>query len=841
MIQDKIEKYFNRNANLHILFFFEADGFHEEEIKQLQLKDIRVVEFTGQWFNLKIKFCKEWKDEKVFLYLRQPSPQTQEDFLNFPLLDLLKANSELKLGDIADFMEEFGLKPHQHKLVDTYILELQKSQVQQVVQPLLTTSTFEEKALKQGLIAAFLELNKIENWDIILVRLLSYSMENKQKNLMKALNRIVKIGLLDDLNNQIRLAFNCTITGNDSEEITDLVRRLKYNSIVQNLVVSPADPYEKLKIKDSNCIAHLNRIRETGLNHPTFGKAFAEVLDVNGKSILDNKLVEIYGSEADYVYMPEALKWEIIGHILKIEELTPAEAEKSLQRLYIQTQEEGTIKEILLFLLYSAAMFSKINEAGTLILDKPEEYLQQYTNNYSNIDMYYRKSIELYHQLDTNNIPVEEQLEEIKKKIERSYSRFSFQLNNEWLKCIEAKGFEYKNIECDKQYDFFNNKIAPLQKKVAVIISDALRYEVAQELLSELHKDEKNVSTLSFQLASLPSETSFGMSNLLPGNVFTYDGEISIDGEKPVNVEQRDKILKKRSERCSAVSYDTILNSSKQENRELFKADVVYIYHDIIDKEGHKGTERNVFLAAKTAITELAKLVKLIHGGFNVTKVIVTSDHGFLYNDSEIEEADKNEMEDSDIIESGARHYITNNHQDITIGYKIPLYKVSRYQEPWYVVIPDSVNRFKKPGSRYKFTHGGGSLQELVVPIIESARKEERIQRKVKATLLSKNLSIVSNNLKFQLIQEKPISATEKECSLEIGIYDGSTLVSNIGSLTLNSTGELPTERAFTVRIALNTKVTASVLKLKIFDKEDLLNPLIEESVKNNTLIERDF
>jgi hypothetical protein len=36
MIQDKIEKYFNRNANLHILFFFEADGFHEEEIKRAQ-------------------------------------------------------------------------------------------------------------------------------------------------------------------------------------------------------------------------------------------------------------------------------------------------------------------------------------------------------------------------------------------------------------------------------------------------------------------------------------------------------------------------------------------------------------------------------------------------------------------------------------------------------------------------------------------------------------------------------------------------------------------------------------------------------------------------------------
>jgi hypothetical protein len=30
-------------------------------------------------------------------------------------------------------------------------------------------------------------------------------------------------------------------------------------------------------------------------------------------------------------------------------------------------------------------------------------------------------------------------------------------------------------------------------------------------------------------------------------------------------------------------------------------------------------------------------------------------------------------------------------------------------------------------------------------------------------------------------------------------------------------------------------------LKLKVFDKEDMLNPLIEERVQNNTLIQTDF
>jgi hypothetical protein len=59
--------------------------------------------------------------------------------------------------------------------------------------------------------------------------------------------------------------------------------------------------------------------------------------------------------------------------------------------------------------------------------------------------------------------------------------------------------------------------------------------------------------------------------------------------------------------------------------------------------------------------------------------------------------------------------------------------------------------------------------------------------------------------------------------------------------LLLNSTNELPSERIFTVSLSLNTKVAETLLKLKIYDKDDLLNPLMEEIVKNNTLIERDF
>jgi hypothetical protein len=90
-------------------------------------------------------------------------------------------------------------------------------------------------------------------------------------------------------------------------------------------------------------------------------------------------------------------------------------------------------------------------------------------------------------------------------------------------------------------------------------------------------------------------------------------------------------------------------------------------------------------------------------------------------------------------------------------------------------------------------------------------------------------------------VQENPLSAKEKERTVVIAMYSNDEVVSNKVQLLLNSTNELPSERIFTVSLSLNTKVAETLLKLKIYDKDDLLNPLMEEIVKNNTLIERDF
>jgi hypothetical protein len=41
--------------------------------------------------------------------------------------------------------------------------------------------------------------------------------------------------------------------------------------------------------------------------------------------------------------------------------------------------------------------------------------------------------------------------------------------------------------------------------------------------------------------------------------------------------------------------------------------------------------------------------------------------------------------------------------------------------------------------------------------------------------------------------------------------------------------------------LILNKSTTSTMLQLRIYDEEDMLNPIIRETVKNNTMIEQDF
>ena len=76
------------------------------------------------------------------------------------------------------------------------------------------------------------------------------------------------------------------------------------------------------------------------------------------------------------------------------------------------------------------------------------------------------------------------------------------------------------------------------------------------------------------------------------------------------------------------------------------------------------------------------------------------------------------------------------------------------------------------------------------------------------------------------------------------GLFHGEEPVSTEKLLTLNSPDAVNiNNRVYEVTMTLSKSVSGSMLELRIYDEDDAgrLNPIIRETVKNNTMIEQDF
>jgi len=846
MIEEKIKDYFHRFSDLRILFFFDEDQEYLEEVKGLDLSDIHIEYWQNTPFSLKVKLLGELKDQKVVLYIPMAHPNNQEAYHNFPLMGLLLANKELQLDNVGGFMEDYGLQRHQKALVSKYMKELKYTGVQDVCKPILNAASFTEPALQKGLVSSFLKFKTIESWPILVAKLVTLSDLKEAATLQKVSKKISDLNFEEEVVRHIQEVTGHNIQNINQESLLQVARSILYNKLTQTIATAEAsDPYKLFKINDTTQLTRLNQMLQ-GVDRISALKSSLDLLMQQvSKDVKGAKLIDIYGDNANFAEYNTDMIWAVLTKRQVHIGSSPKEIIKKLETLSLQQDLEAAVKACLRYVIHVAKMHQLVGDVSSYILDRPEEYVQLYTNTLYKIDGSYRRAIASYKNLDIPEIPKAFGLEQIHTELNGAYDKHTDMLNREWLKCLHHFDFDYSKINVPKQYDFYDTEIATADQKVVVIISDALRYEAAQELLSEMHGDSKNTAEIRYMLASIPSKTNVGMAQLLPGKDKTFnEGDIKSDGLSTSGTANRTKLLKSINEASDAIQYGDLDGLERPQVREVFKNDIVYVYHDVIDATGDKkSSERRTFDAVEDSVEELKKFVKLLHASYNVAKVYITADHGFLYNDEEIKEKDKENIAESTAINTHNRYYLTKAQSNPDLGYSIPFSATSIFKDDLFVTIPFSVNRYKKKGVGHQFVHGGGSLQELVVPLIESSRKREKVTKKVTPIIINKGaLRIVSNILKLNILQEDEVSRLVKERIINIGLYNESGLVSNDENLLLNFTSESPSERMARIELTLAANaVSETFLKLKIFDVDDMLNPLIEERIQNNTLIQTDF
>ena len=817
-----------------------------EEVKGLDLSDIHIEYWQNTPFSLKVKLLGELKDQKVVLYIPMAHPNNQDAYHNFPLMGLLLANKELQLDNVGGFMEDYGLQRHQKALVSKYMKELKYTGVQDVCKPILNAASFTEPALQKGLVSSFLKFKSIESWPILVAKLVTLSDPKEAATLQKVSKKISDLNFEEEVVRHIQEVTGHSIQKINQESLLQVARSILYNKLTQTIATAEAsDPYKLFKINDTTQLTRLNQMLQ-GVDRISALKSSLDLLMQQvSKDVKGAKLIDIYGDNANFAEYNTDMIWAVLTKRQVHIGSSPKEIIKKLETLSLQQDLEAAVKACLRYVIHVAKMHQLVGDVSSYILDRPEEYVQLYTNTLYKIDGSYRRAIASYKNLDIPEIPKAFGLEQIHTALNGAYDKHTDMLNREWLKCLHHFDFDYSKINVPKQYDFYDTEIATADQKVVVIISDALRYEAAQELLSEMHGDSKNTAEIRYMLASIPSKTNVGMAQLLPGKDKTFnEGDIKSDGLSTSGTANRTKLLKSINEASDAIQYGDLEGLERPQVREVFKNDIVYVYHDVIDATGDKkASERRTFDAVEDSVEELKKFVKLLHASYNVAKVYITADHGFLYNDEEIKEKDKENIAESTAINTHNRYYLTKAQTSPELGYSIPFSATSIFKDDLFVTIPYSVNRYKKQGVGHQFVHGGGSLQELVVPLIESSRKREKVTKKVTPIIINKGaLRIVSNILKLNILQEDEVSRLVKERTINIGLYNESGLVSNDEKLLLNFTSESPSERMARIELTLAADaVSETFLKLKIFDVDDMLNPLIEERIQNNTLIQTDF
>jgi len=111
-------------------------------------------------------------------------------------------------------------------------------------------------------------------------------------------------------------------------------------------------------------------------------------------------------------------------------------------------------------------------------------------------------------------------------------------------------------------------------------------------------------------------------------------------------------------------------------------------------------------------------------------------------------------------------------------------------------LIPKSINKIRVQGGGNRFVHGGASLQELVIPLIEvNIGKGKKEIKEVNVDIIPiRNIS--TNNVNISLFQSEVVDEKTKPLTLKISFQsvDG-VLLSDEFKHTFNSTEQYDTNR----------------------------------------------
>lgn len=455
-----------------------------------------------------------------------------------------------------------------------------------------------------------------------------------------------------------------------------------------------------------------------------------------------------------------------------------------------------------------------------------KEYFDAYKTRLFRFDRLYRLFNEYASFADSKGWGL---LKELKERIEDMYQHwFLDELALAWETKADLKSWKIEGTR--NQYEFYGafpeSKVGDKNATVFVIISDALRYEVGDEIAEALNGRYRFKATCEAMLSCVPSYTSLGMAALLPHRraEISDKGEILLDGKGCASLNQRNEVLSLY--KGMAIRAEEFRNMSRDEARQLMRdAKIVYVYHNTIDAIGDDAkTEDKTFAAVRTAVAEVCDMAAFAVNNLSAKYVFVTADHGFVYTNRRPDETDRNKVADAGIemMKQNKRYALNKNipmMANVRQGNLSNTSGVTAEMDCSFV-IPKGMNLFYFTGGA-RFFHGGMSLQEVVVPVItiEQVRgkeKEKTREKTVGVQVLGQEHRITTGRHRFEMLQTEAVSERIKPVTYKIGIYADTEPVSDIQTVTFDSISQEMADRKKEMTLTLKNIVFSNTEKYRL-------------------------
>lgn len=771
-----------------LVFWYDVGRDMREAYDALELPDVTKVEIQNNEFGLKYRILKQEPETRFLLFKDGPAPNDIDNWL----LDLELASVVFKADQSAIWLAELGLPTQLLGVVQEH--------------PEFYRSTKRIEALKQ-------RLNPSDQGTDIRRRMLAVSvgaeggLDTVVETLLgelaedsdEGIRLLQRANLLDFFWQQMAATYGYSSTEPDLQDFAIALFEAAYKRDLGDDVVLSDEALLTFR--------RWKNARQSAAAFETLSARFYDVLNIEGdlqkRNFRDVMELDQY----------EKIDAYIITEIVR--ELSAETVGETEVLRWIKTREQrhwfGRYEHVYRAIGAATELLQSLTSM-TLSLSSLQEGVQRYTATWFKVDQQYRKFI--FHLQKSGSAGL---LADLFDRVENRYTNnFLLRINDAWQDQVSSMS-KWEIGGYPKQTEFYREHVASYRQqnqKVAVVISDALRYEIAEECLRSIRKLNRFDADLKPMISALPSYTQLGMAALLPNKALEFkpdgSGQILSDGESTQGLDARAKVLDKGrdGDRVRAFRSEEFAALTSDDAKGVFRDnDVVYLYHNRVDAVGDKrDTEEQLAEASEDAISDLVQLVRKLTSA-NFTNILITADHGFLYQHRKLDEADFSIAEvTSGTVTLRNRRFILGSGFVDEPGMKRFKSEDLGLAGDIDVLIPNSINRLRLKGAGSRFVHGGASLQEVIIPILRVGKQREADVKQVDVEVVFTGRSVISSGqLAVRLYQTEAVTEKNQPRDLTVGIYsEDDVLLSDEHQFPFDLKSENPRDREIPVQFLMS-------------------------------------